>query len=181
MPAAPTSYPYLSWKHKKIVLRLPIPKAVQPIGQKMFRAVMPQTAMPEAHAASLPILAEWRQQVTEAHTANRDHRQAEVMRLRKAFEAFDGKPLGAVGGELFGRITDFLFRTYGGVTAAQQRLALADAKGNVALALPVPARQPLAAHQRHGAAVHAVPEPFGRLEGEDASARQVSRPSRHLR
>ncbi len=48
------------------------------------------------------------------------------------------------GGELFGRIMDFLFRTYGGVTAAQQRLALADAKGNVALALPVPARQPLA-------------------------------------
>jgi hypothetical protein len=56
MPAAPTKYPYLSWKFNKIALRFPIPKAVWPIlGRKMFRPVMPQTDMAAAHHASLPI------------------------------------------------------------------------------------------------------------------------------
>ena len=107
MPAAPTVFPYLSWKFNKIVLRLPIPKPVQPIlGKPMFRLVMAQTTMPQAHAASLPIIAEWRQQIAEAQSASNDHRQAEVLRVRKAFEAWDGRALTAADIDLLDRFID---------------------------------------------------------------------------
>jgi hypothetical protein len=145
LPAAPTKYPYLSWKHRKIVLRLPIPKPAQPIlGKQMFRCIMAQSGMASAHAASLPILADWQRQIADAQAASRDYLQAEIMQFRKAFETWQDRPLTAAEIDLHDRIMDFLFETCGGISVAQQRLALADAKGRVALALPAPAQQPLA-------------------------------------
>jgi hypothetical protein len=44
MPAAPATFPGLSWKYNRIVLRRGIPKPLQGIlGRKMFRTVMPQS------------------------------------------------------------------------------------------------------------------------------------------
>jgi hypothetical protein len=139
MPAAPAAFPYLSWKHRKIVLRLPIAKPVQPIlGRKMFRQVMAQATMPEAHAASLPIIADWQRQIDAAKTASRDHLQAEIMRLRALYEGYAGKPLDAAEQALFDDILDFLFQTCGGAHATAQRLALANARGDGAKRLASP-------------------------------------------
>jgi hypothetical protein len=116
MPAAPACFPYLSRKYRKIVLRYPIPKTAQPIlGKKMFRLVMPQADMAAAHAASVPIVAAWKQRIEDALTANTDRHQAEVLRFRTAFERYDGKRLGGAGLELFGRFVDFIVD--GGIVA----------------------------------------------------------------
>jgi integrase len=136
MPAAPVACRGLSWKFNKIVLRRGIPKVLQPIlGRRMFRLVMPQTHMEAAYVASIPIWDEWGRQIEAARDASQDHVRAEILRLRHAFEERRGKPLDAAGRQLYGEILDDLFQTFGGVSAATQRLALADAKGNVRQAL----------------------------------------------
>jgi len=81
---------------------------------------------------------EWRRQIDAAKSASRDHLEAEVHRLRTLYEGYAGKPLDAAGQALFDDILDFLFRQFGGATAAAQRLALADAKGDTVEALLVP-------------------------------------------
>jgi integrase len=149
MPATPAKFPHLSQKHRKQILRLPIPKPQQgSLGRKMFRAVMPQTDPQSAYIASLPIIADWRRQIETAKTGSRDQFQAEILRLRTEYERYQGKPLDADVCEVFGRILDFLFQRFGGVSAAAQRLALADAKGDAGQALqtlpaPVQARHAL--------------------------------------
>jgi integrase len=154
MPAAPTKRIYLSWKYNKIVLRLPIPKAAQPIlGRPMFRLVMAQTQMLDAENASLPILTEWKRQIAEALQAGQDHQQAEIIRLRTRVEAHRkargaAAPLTLELAELFEDIWTVI-ATQGGVNEIERRAIRAEALNSMdrtLLALPAPAqaRQTLA-------------------------------------
>jgi integrase len=165
MPAAPTKFPGLSRKGNRIVLRRGIPKPLQPIlGRQMFRTVMPQRDMDAAYVASRPIWAEWGRQIDAAKSASHDHLQAEILRLRALYETHADKELDAAGQAL---------------SAAAQRLALADAKGDVRQALqalPAPTQAALVHDQIAG--LVAVQTPF--LAHVDAWAASGELRGQHL-
>jgi hypothetical protein len=143
MPACPTTFPYLSRKFNKIVLRFPVPGPAQAIvGRKMFRLVLQQTDMAAAHAASLPILAEWRQQIAAALATGADHRAAAVLKFRTGFERYRDKPLSADQIDLLVEIYEFV-ASQGGVTEIERRAIRAEARNEMSrtvLALPARAR-----------------------------------------
>ena len=145
MPAAPTVSPTSVGSYNKLVGAAPtIPRAVQPfLGKPMF----PAGHGADHHATGARRLAadHRRMAATNCGGTKRQQRSpaAEVLRVRKAFEAWDGRALTAADIDLLDRFIDFLFQTVGGVSAQAQRLALASTKdvGQALLALPAPARQ----------------------------------------
>jgi integrase len=96
------------------------------------------------------------------------------VRLRTEYERYADKELDAAGQALFVSFVDFLFQRFGGMTAAAQRLALADAKGDVLRALPASAQ---IAHDQIAGLV-AVQTPF--LAHVDAWAASGELRGQHL-
>ena len=101
-------------------------------GKKWFLANTHETDPTRAAALAAPWLAEWDRRIEQARRSLQDPLKAEIERLANAYRRYRDKPLDDEGAVLVADVVEFVLERTGGLSAAQRRKALTDARGDVA-------------------------------------------------
>ena len=127
---------HLTKRRRTYFARLNVPKDVQPlIGRKIFIASTHESDLKRANAVAAPMVAEWQHRIDQARAGKSDPVRTEIDRLASEYHRTHKTDPDGNAGLLVSDVLGFVFQRLGGMTAAQQRQALLNARGDVAEAM----------------------------------------------
>jgi hypothetical protein len=132
MPPVPPPR-YLYRRRRTWWARKAIPADVRQLfaGRKWLLATTSETDPNRAAAVAAPLLVEWQTRIDQARQALKDPLKAEVEKLTNAYRRYRSTALDDAGAALVADVVDFVLERMGGLTPAQRRKALTDARGDV--------------------------------------------------